>query len=73
MTSQKTDKQALQEWDDLLESIRNSTPVDINESPKDKASRIAEVEKDFEKWVKYYFPKYCKESSTRIFNAKKGF
>ena len=28
----KTDKDALQEWEDLLFAIRNSTPIDINEA-----------------------------------------
>ena len=75
----KTDKQALLEWEDFVLSIRNSTPVDVNESEEDKAKRKKKLEADFEQWVKYYFPKYCfaepadfqKKSSQRIFKAKK--
>ncbi len=73
----KTNKQAIQDWEDFLSSVRNSTPIDINEDDKDKAVRIRKLEADFEEWVKYYFPKYCfaesasfqRKSSQRIFKA----
>lgn len=73
----KTNKQAIQDWEDLMASVRNSTPIDLGEDDKDKAKRIKKLEADFEEWVKYYFPKYCfaeaapfqKKSSQRIFNA----
>jgi len=57
----KSNKQAMQEWADLVESLRSSTPVDINELPKDKALRIKMLEKpgNEENWIAYYFPKYC--------------
>lgn len=57
----KTNKQAIGEWDEFLDSIRNSTPIDINETSQQKAKRIKELEKpgNQEEWFKYYFPKYC--------------
>lgn len=57
----KTNKQAMEEWADLLDSLRNSTPIDINETPADKAKRIKHLEKpgNEEEWIEYYFPKYC--------------
>ena len=57
----KTNKHAMEDWADLIASLRNSTPVDVNELPKDKAIRIRMLEKpgNEEKWIAYYFPKYC--------------
>ncbi len=54
----KSEKQALQEWEEFLDSIRNSTPVDLNETEEEKAKRIKKLEADPEEWFKYYFPKY---------------
>ena len=58
---QATDKQKLQEWEDLLYSIRQSTPVDLSENEEDRAKRIKRLEApgNQEEWIKYYFPKYC--------------
>lgn len=77
----KTDKQAMQEWEDLLLAISNSTPVDINETESDKRKRIKKLEADPEAWIKYYFPKYCFcepadfqiKSFKRILKAVSGF
>lgn len=74
---QTTDKQALQSWEDFIEQIRNSTPVDINETKEQKAKRIRQLEADPEAWIKYYFPKYSfcepaqfqKESTKRFLKA----
>lgn len=56
-----TDKQAIAEWEEFLDSIRNSTPVDLNETKEQKAARMARLEKpgNQEEWFKYYFPKFC--------------
>src|SRR5690348_8824021 len=59
VVANKTNKQALQEWEEHLESIRNSTPVDLNETTEAKAKRIKKLEADPEQWFTYYFPKYC--------------
>lgn len=57
----KTDRQAIAEWEEFLDSIRNSTPVDLNETKEQKAARIAWLEKpgNEEEWFKYYYPKFC--------------
>jgi hypothetical protein len=69
-----SDKQALLKWDDFVEQIRNSTPVDINETKEQKAKRIKRLEADPEEWFEYYFPKYsfCEpaefhQKSTKLF------
>lgn len=59
MAFEKTDKQALLEWEEFLESIRNSTPVDHNESEADKVKRMKRLEADPEAWFAYYFPKFA--------------
>lgn len=58
--NKQTDKQALAEWEEFLDSIRNSTPVDTNETEAEKQKRIKHLEKDGnqEEWFKYYFPKF---------------
>ncbi|NOS94548.1 MAG: hypothetical protein HOP30_21770 [Cyclobacteriaceae bacterium] len=74
-----SDKQALIKWDDFLEQIRNSTPVDINETREEKAKRIKRLEADPEQWFKYYFPKYSfceaaqfhRDSTKRFLAAKR--
>ena len=78
----KTNKQALVEWEDFIESLRNSTPVDHNETPDAKAKRIKHLQKpgNEEEWIAYYFPKYCfskpapfqVKSALRVFNAARG-
>lgn len=59
MAIDKTDKQALMEWEEFLDSIRNSTPVDHNETEEDKAKRMKKLEADPEAWFAYYFPKFA--------------
>jgi hypothetical protein len=54
----RTDKQALIDWDEFLQQIKNSTPIDHNESEEQKAARIKKLEAKPEDWFKYYFPKY---------------
>src|SRR5690348_6213643 len=81
VTANKSNKQAMLEWEDFLLSIRNSTPVDINESEYEKKKRIKNLEANPEDWFKYYFPKYCfapaahfqKESTKRILKATQRF
>lgn len=55
-----TIKQALTEWEEFLDSIRNSTPIDVNETEEQKIKRIAHLEKkgNEEEWIAYYFPKF---------------
>lgn len=60
ITANKTNKQALAEWDEYLDSIRSSTPINIHETTEEKAKRKKELEKagNEEAWIKYYFPSY---------------
>jgi len=60
LSGDKTNKQALLEWEDFLSSISNSTTVDLNETEAQKAKRMADLEKpgNQEAWFKYYFPKF---------------
>lgn len=57
----KTTKQALEDWEEFLLSIRDSTPVNSNETEEEKQARITRLEKpgNEEAWFEYYFPKYC--------------
>jgi hypothetical protein len=59
ITANKSNKQALMDWEDFRQQIFNSTSVDPNETDEAKAKRIKELEADPEKWFEYYFPKYC--------------
>lgn len=69
-----TIKQAEQEWNDLVENCRKQTAFTLNETTAQKKKRIANLEKDFEEWKKFYFPQYCyapaasfhKEASDRV-------
>lgn len=78
MNSIKSTRQALDEWEDLLQSIRNSSPVDTKETAAEKAKRIAWLEADPERWIEYHFKKYCFakpakfqiESTKRVLNRK---
>lgn len=64
----KSNKQALEEWDEFLLSIRDSTPVDIHETEEAKAKRIKHLEKPGNEleWFAYYFPKYCFSAFARF-------
>lgn len=57
----KSNKQAMDDWEEFLQSIRDSTPIDINETEEEKQKRIKYLEKpgNEEEWFAYYFPKYC--------------
>lgn len=54
----KTDKYFLGNWQEFRDNVKKATPIDINETAAEKISRISKLEKDFEKWAKYYFPNY---------------
>lgn len=66
------DKQAAQDWERFRDSIRKSTPVNLNETPEEKHKRIERLEKDPQAWKEYYFPKYFKYKSPAFhLNASK--
>jgi len=77
----KSNKNALQDWEDFLESIRNTTTVDASMSAADIAKHKAELEKpgNEEEWFKFFFPKFCfcepaafqKRSTKKVLKAKR--
>jgi hypothetical protein len=79
--SNKSNKQALMDWEDFIEGLRNSTPIDFNETPAQKVERIKRLEAPGNEleWIAYYFPKYCfkpfasfhKKSIRRVVRAKR--
>ena len=54
-----TNKQIALQWDELRESVKASTTVDLNETIEQRKKRIATLEANAEEWFKYYFPKYA--------------
>lgn len=67
-SSNKTDKQALLEWDDLYQSIfRATTPKQFN-TPEEKAAYKRDLEKpgNQEKWFAEMFPNYYKSKAAKF-------
>ena len=72
------DRKYLRLWRQYAENVKKATPVDLNEDPVAKIKRIAELEKDDERWFKYYFPNHYtsdptdwqKASSKRVMSKK---
>ena len=58
-TYKTTDRQARIDWEKYYDSFVASVNADVNETAEEKKKRIARLEKDFEAWKVYYFPKYC--------------
>ena len=56
---EQTTKQAKTNWDSYYKNFLSSVNADLNETSAEKEKRIKRLEKDFEEWKKYYFPKYC--------------
>lgn len=50
----------LLDFDRLVQRIRKSTTIDVNETAQEKSERIARLEKDYVAWFEYYFPKFAK-------------
>lgn len=59
-------RQAILDWEKFRESIRKSTPIDLNETLEQKKNRIKELEADPQKWKQYYFPRYFKYPSPKF-------
>ena len=57
---QATEKQALQQWDEFYQQVKNSTTVDLNETAEQQIIRIKKLEAAPEEWFKYYFPNFYK-------------
>lgn len=81
VVANKSNKQAMEEWEEFLLGISNSTTVDLNETEEEKRKRIAYLEKsgNEEKWIAHYFPKFafCSpakfqiKSTLRVLKAKR--
>ncbi len=56
--AKKTNKQYLEDWSTFRENISKATPIDLNETATEKLKRVTQLEKDTEKWFKYYFPNF---------------
>lgn len=68
----KTDKQLQKEWLEFADNISKSSPIDLNETPTAKKSRLERLEKNPEAWKKYYFPNfYSSEPATFHIEASK--
>ncbi len=59
MANKITDKQYLKLWEEFADNVRQSTAIDLNETPLQQRKRIAKLEADTEAWFAYYFPKYA--------------
>lgn len=51
--------QAIKNWDSYYENFLASISAEQNETDLEKKKRIASLERNPEKWKRYYFPKYC--------------
>lgn len=75
------DRRALREWEDFHANMHRNLSVDLNETALEKKKRMADLESDFEKWAKHYFPNYAtaepapfhKRSAKRIIKNKRWF
>jgi hypothetical protein len=71
-----TKKQIEQLWDELRDSIKSFTPVNLRESIEEKKKRIAHLQKNPEEGNKFYYPKFSyaesapfhKKATQRIVN-----
>jgi len=52
-------KQELVNWEKFCRDLAKETPVNSAETSAQKSARITELEKDWRKWLAYYFPHYC--------------
>lgn len=50
----------LQDFDALVTRIKKSTKLDINETPREKLARLAQIEAQYNDWFEYEFPNYAK-------------
>jgi hypothetical protein len=74
--AKKTERQWLADWQSFKDNHLKGSPVDLSETPSQKAKRIKDLESNFEQWCQYYFPKYYQSepapfhiaSSKRILN-----
>lgn len=54
-----SDRQAIRDWESYFDNFIASVSAEKDETEAERKERIANLEKDFEAWKVYYFPKYC--------------
>ena len=75
------DNQALKYWDDYKKQVSQSTFIDVSETAEEQRKRMEKLEKDPEKWFKYYFPKFAfaepaqfhKDATKRVLNNRRWY
>lgn len=60
MARKRSTKQWLGDWQTFKDNHLKGSPIDLDETPSEKAKRIKRLESDTEAWFKYYFPTYYK-------------
>ena len=53
------DKKIIENFEDLVNIINGSTPIDLHETKADKHKRIKNLLTNYEAFCNYYFPEYC--------------
>jgi phage terminase large subunit-like protein len=64
MNNRLSYKQKLIQFEQLIEVVRATTPVDQAEQPKEREKRIAYLLSDYNAFCKYYFPRYVTDEAT---------
>lgn len=57
------DRDALRYWNELVRSISTATDIDETRSQAEIERHRRELERDFEAWVRYFFPRYARYPS----------
>lgn len=53
------DKKLIENFEELVDVIKGSTPIDLFETNVDKKQRIKNLLANYEAFCNYYFPEYC--------------
>ncbi len=51
-------------WDELKDNVGRSSPVDLNETPRQRKKRKEKLEANPEEWNKYYLADFCTSEPT---------
>lgn len=60
------EKKKLKEWQDYIQDIANSTPVEVNMTESEKAKKLRYLEEHPVEWITYFFPKFTKYPFARF-------
>lgn len=66
MNAVKNIKEALKQWRMHCQEVQTATSFIPKETPKEKQHRIDTLRKDYDAFVRYYFPHYCKDDKGNI-------